>query len=122
MPSCAFKFGTILPAGDSTQRRQLLAQYCDMAISMEGGGLGTADEMNRAVQIGRGVVLEAPLVESFMRLAFSVMNVSQREIVRRCKTRPGGRCYPRCVCVCYHGPMNAYIYRYKYSVFAIGEL
>ena len=50
---CPFVFGTVLPAGDDgPQRRQLLAKYCDVAISIEGGP-GTADEMRLALEFAR---------------------------------------------------------------------
>lgn len=51
--ACLFEFGNVLPAGDSgLQRRRLLAKYCDVAISIEGGP-GTADEMRMALELGR---------------------------------------------------------------------
>jgi predicted Rossmann-fold nucleotide-binding protein len=49
--TCPFAFGTVLLAGDDgEQRRRLLAKYCDVAISIEGGP-GTADEMRLALQL-----------------------------------------------------------------------
>ena len=54
--TCPFAFGTVLPAGaDGQQRRQLLAKYCDVAVTVEGGP-GTADEMRLAVELGRVVL------------------------------------------------------------------
>ncbi len=53
---CTFSNGAAIVAGeDNEERRQLLAQSCHVAISVEGGP-GTADEMRRACRAGRVLV------------------------------------------------------------------
>jgi uncharacterized protein (TIGR00725 family) len=53
---CNFMSGSVVLAGNTAEeRRQLLAQSCHVAISIEGGP-GTADEMRRASSAGRVLI------------------------------------------------------------------